>query len=107
MTATLPSTEVAAGVTAWLSEFGAALAAGDPALLLVVLVRDANRTQPYLATAIGAGAHAIVPRAVDPRRLAEAIRRAHSDRRYIDPALAALTVTWSAWLFHSGHKLKP
>ncbi|SEP52106.1 response regulator transcription factor [Amycolatopsis saalfeldensis] len=67
------------------------LASGDPALLLVVLVRDANRTQQYLATAIGAGAHAIVPRSVDPRRLAEAIRRAHSDRRYIDPTLAALT----------------
>jgi putative flavoprotein involved in K+ transport len=31
MTATMPSTEVAAGVTAWLSQFGDALAAGDPA----------------------------------------------------------------------------
>ena len=25
----------------------------------------------------------------------------------ITAALAALTVVWSAWLFHSGHKLKP
>ncbi|WP_344857043.1 response regulator transcription factor [Amycolatopsis ultiminotia] len=64
---------------------------GDPALVLVVLVRDVSRTQQYLAMAIGAGAHAIVPRAVDSRRLSEALRRAHTDRRYIDPALSALT----------------
>ena len=25
----------------------------------------------------------------------------------ITAALAALTVAWSTWLFHSGHKLKP
>jgi DNA-binding NarL/FixJ family response regulator len=68
------------------------LNAGDPALILVTLIRDANRTQQYLAAAIAAGAHAIVPRSIDARRLAEAIRRAHTERRYIDPALAALTV---------------
>src|SRR5437763_1304883 len=67
------------------------LNAGDPALVLVTLIRDANRTQQYLAAAIAAGAHAIVPRSIDSRRLAEAIRRAHTERRYIDPALAALT----------------
>ncbi|QRP46199.1 response regulator transcription factor [Amycolatopsis sp. FDAARGOS 1241] len=67
------------------------LNSGDPAVVLVTLVRDVNRTQQFLATAIAAGAHAIVPRAVDPRRLAEAVRRAHTDRRYIDPGLAALT----------------
>ncbi|MBB4687390.1 response regulator transcription factor [Amycolatopsis jiangsuensis] len=67
------------------------LNSGDPALVLVVLVRDGNRTQQYLAAAIGAGAHAIVPRAVDGRRMAESIRRAHTDRRYLDPALSALT----------------
>ncbi|GAA4538241.1 response regulator transcription factor [Amycolatopsis samaneae] len=67
------------------------LSTGDPALVIVTLIRDANRTQQYLATAIAAGAHAIVPRSIDPRRLAEAVRRAHSDRRYIDPSLAALT----------------
>jgi DNA-binding NarL/FixJ family response regulator len=67
------------------------LSSGDPALLLVTLIRDANRNQQYLAGAIAAGAHAIVPRSIDSRRLAEAIRRAHSERRYIDPSLAALT----------------
>ncbi|HKN55281.1 MAG TPA: response regulator transcription factor [Amycolatopsis sp.] len=67
------------------------LNAGDPALVLVTLIRDVNRTQQYLAAAIAAGAHAIVPRSIDSRRLADAIRRAHSERRYIDPSLAALT----------------
>lgn len=32
-----------------------------------------------------------MPRSIDSRRLAEAIRRAHTERRYIDPGLAALT----------------
>jgi DNA-binding NarL/FixJ family response regulator len=67
------------------------LATGDPALLIVVLVREVARNPRYLAAAIGAGAHAAVPRSVEPRRLAEAIRRAQVDRRYLDPALAALT----------------
>ncbi len=40
MTATLPSTEVAAGVTAWLSEFGDALAAGDPAAAAGLFTED-------------------------------------------------------------------
>ena len=40
MTATVPSTEVAAGVTAWLSEFGDALAAGDPAAAAGLFTED-------------------------------------------------------------------
>ena len=40
MTATVPSTEVAAGVTAWLSEFGDALAAGDPAAAAALFTED-------------------------------------------------------------------
>ncbi|TWH21564.1 response regulator transcription factor [Prauserella rugosa] len=64
---------------------------GDPTLVVVVLVRDAHRTPQFLSAAAAAGAHATVPRTAEPRRLAEAIRRAHIDRRYTDPALAALT----------------
>lgn len=64
---------------------------GDPTLVVVVLVRDAHRTPQFLAAAAAAGAHATVPRTAEPRRLAEAIRRAHIDRRYTDPALAGLT----------------
>jgi hypothetical protein len=40
MTATLPSTEVATGVTAWLSKFGDALAAGDPAAAAGLFTED-------------------------------------------------------------------
>jgi putative flavoprotein involved in K+ transport len=40
MTATLPSTEVAARVTAWLSAFGDALAAGDPAAAAALFTED-------------------------------------------------------------------
>ena len=40
MTETLPSTEVAAGVTRWLSAFGDALAAGDPAAAAALFTED-------------------------------------------------------------------
>lgn len=66
------------------------LNAGDPALVIVLLVRDTSRNPQYLAQAIGAGAHALVPRSIDPKRLNEAIRRAHVDRRYLDPTFATL-----------------
>ncbi|PXY38600.1 helix-turn-helix transcriptional regulator [Prauserella flavalba] len=67
------------------------LSDGDPTLVIVVMVREAQRTAQFLSTAVAAGAHGLLPRAAEPRRLAEAIRRAHVDRRYIDPSLAALT----------------
>ncbi|GAB3480738.1 LuxR C-terminal-related transcriptional regulator [Amycolatopsis cihanbeyliensis] len=67
------------------------LAAGEPGTIVVVVVRDANRTPHFLATVLAAGAHAAVPRATEPRKLTEAILRAHADRRYVDPALATLT----------------
>ena len=40
MTATLPPAEIAAGVTTWLSEFGDALAAGDPAAAAALFTED-------------------------------------------------------------------
>lgn len=64
---------------------------GAPALVVVVLVREAQRTAHYLSTVVAAGAHATTPRTADARRFTEAIRRAHVDRRFVDPALAALT----------------
>ncbi|MBK1784704.1 LuxR C-terminal-related transcriptional regulator [Prauserella cavernicola] len=67
------------------------LSDGDPTLVIVVLVREPQRTAQFLTTAVAAGAHGVLPRSAEPRRLAEAIRRAHVDRRYIDPSLAALT----------------
>ncbi|GHF57190.1 DNA-binding NarL/FixJ family response regulator [Amycolatopsis bartoniae] len=67
------------------------LVTGDPSLLVVLLVRDAHRTAAFLQTAQLAGAHAALPRTSEARRLVEAIRRVHLDRRYLDPALAPLT----------------
>lgn len=67
------------------------LAEADSAMLMMVLVRDPQRTPVYLASAARAGAHAAVPRAAEPRRITEAIRRAYVDRRYVDPSLVSLT----------------
>lgn len=67
------------------------LVAGDPALLVVVLVREVHRSAAYLQTATLAGAHGALPRTAEARRLVEAIRRVHLDRRYLDPALAPLS----------------
>lgn len=67
------------------------LAAGDPALLIMVMVRESNRNARFLSLAMAAGAHAAVPRSIEAGRMLEAIRRAHADRRYIDPSLTPLT----------------
>lgn len=67
------------------------LATGDSSMTIVVLVRESTRTAEFLTTAINAGAQALVLRSCEPRRLAEAIHHAHVERRFIDPALTALT----------------
>ncbi|MTD59166.1 response regulator transcription factor [Amycolatopsis pithecellobii] len=67
------------------------LTSGDPALLIIVLVRETHRTAAYLQIATVSGAHGALPRTAEARRLVEAIRRVHLDRRYVDPALAPLT----------------
>ncbi|OZM72773.1 helix-turn-helix transcriptional regulator [Amycolatopsis antarctica] len=68
------------------------LSTGDRNVVIVMLVRHAHRTPQYLAGLVEAGAHGIVPRAAEARRLSEAIHRTHADRHYVDPTLAALTV---------------
>lgn len=67
------------------------LTSNDPALIVLTLVGEANRNTRYLANAISAGIHGAVPRSVEPMQLLEAMRRAHTDRRYLDPSLASLT----------------
>jgi len=67
------------------------LSGGDPALLIMVTVRESNRDARFLSLAMAAGAHALVPRSLEQGRLLEALRRAHADRRYIDPSLTPLT----------------
>ncbi|AXB48940.1 helix-turn-helix transcriptional regulator [Amycolatopsis albispora] len=66
------------------------LASAEHPPIVVVLIREATRTSRYLTAAIGAGARAAVPRSAEPRRVIEAMRRAHLETRYVDPALAAL-----------------
>ncbi|SFA78423.1 DNA-binding response regulator, NarL/FixJ family, contains REC and HTH domains [Amycolatopsis marina] len=66
------------------------LVAGDTSMSVVVLVRESTRTAEYLTCAIATGAHGVVLRSGEPRRVAEAIHRAHTDRRFVDPALTAL-----------------
>ncbi|TNC26152.1 response regulator transcription factor [Amycolatopsis alkalitolerans] len=66
------------------------LVSGDPELLVVLLVREVHRTAAFLQTATLAGVHGALPRTAEARRLVEAIRRVHLDRRYVDPALAPL-----------------
>ncbi|WP_197319635.1 response regulator transcription factor [Saccharomonospora sp. NB11] len=66
------------------------LAEGHPMLAVTVLVDSARRTAAYLATLVDAGAHGVLPRTVDPRQLAEGIRRTYVERHYTDPTLAPL-----------------
>lgn len=61
-----------------------------PWLTVVLLLREWQRTTRFLSTAISAGVHGAVPRAVDPRRIGKIVRRAHTDRCYIDSSLATL-----------------
>lgn len=67
------------------------LTAGDRTMVVVVLIRHAHRSAQMLTTYVESGATCLVPRAIEARRLCEAIHKAHNERRYIDPALAALT----------------
>lgn len=68
------------------------LISADPALLVIMLLREAHRTSNFLTSALSLGAHALVPRSAEGRRIVDAIRRAYLDRRYIDPALVSLAV---------------
>lgn len=63
---------------------------GDSALIIIMLIRESQRTAQFLSTIVAAGVHGAVPRTVDPRRVAEVVRRTHADRRYIDSSLAPL-----------------
>ena len=66
------------------------LVGGDPALLVILMLRDGHKNPAFLQAAMLAGAHGALPRNAEARRLVETIRRTHLDRRYLDPALAPL-----------------
>ncbi|WP_019810911.1 response regulator transcription factor [Saccharomonospora halophila] len=69
------------------------LTESHPALVVVVLVGPEQRTPLHLATALAAGAHGLLPRAAEPRRLTDGIRRTYVERGHTDPALAPLLDT--------------
>jgi DNA-binding NarL/FixJ family response regulator len=64
------------------------LASTDENLGLLVLVQEAHRNTQYLAGALAAGVHGLVPRAAEPNQIADAIRAVHDERRYLDANLA-------------------
>ncbi|HWE90803.1 MAG TPA: response regulator transcription factor [Pseudonocardiaceae bacterium] len=66
------------------------LLGGDSRLAVLAVVREPLRTAGYVASALGAGTHGVVPRSAEPARMVEAIRRTCTQRRYLDPELAAL-----------------
>ncbi|MFL6143814.1 MAG: response regulator transcription factor [Labedaea sp.] len=72
------------------NQLSSMLAAGDPALALLVLIAEPNRTTRYIAGALAAGAHGVLLRAAEPPQLVEAIRSVHSERRYLDAALTGV-----------------
>jgi len=61
----------------------------EPPVILSV-VREPLRNPRYLAAAAAAGVPAFVLRSAEPARIVEAIRRAHLQRRYLDPELSTL-----------------
>jgi DNA-binding NarL/FixJ family response regulator len=65
------------------------LAGSDPDLGVLLLIREAQRNTQYIAAAIAAGVHGVVSRRTEPAQLIQAIQRVHTERRYIDPTLAA------------------
>ena len=71
--------------------FARALIAGNPASTVVTLVCSAYRNDAYVHEAVAAGVHGIVPRSAGPAQLLDGIRRAHRERRYVDPELSVLT----------------
>ncbi|MGM1058831.1 response regulator transcription factor [Saccharothrix sp. Mg75] len=66
------------------------LAANDPELVVVSLVREPHRTAKYVRSALSAGVRGLVPRAGEIGEVLHAIVRAHTDRVYLDPTLAPL-----------------
>ncbi|EHR53788.1 response regulator containing a CheY-like receiver domain and an HTH DNA-binding domain [Saccharomonospora marina XMU15] len=66
------------------------LSDGHPMMIIVVLLRQAHVGATFISAMLSAGAHGVVPRDADPRRLGEALRKAFVDRRYTDPSLAPL-----------------
>jgi DNA-binding NarL/FixJ family response regulator len=57
---------------------------------VVLLIDDARRTPQYVGGALAAGVAGVLRRAAQPADLVRAIQAAHSEGRYVDPALAPM-----------------
>lgn len=66
------------------------LSGAVPSLAVVSLVREPHRTAHYVSDAVGSGLNGVLLRSAEPSQYIEAIRRTHSERRYLDPALSVL-----------------
>jgi DNA-binding NarL/FixJ family response regulator len=66
------------------------LAAGDPAVAVLVLVGEPQRTTTYVAAALAAGVHGLVLRTAEPAQILDAIRAVDAERRYLDAALTPI-----------------
>lgn len=66
------------------------LSSHDPGPAVLVVLREPLRTGRYVDAALAAGAPGIVLRTAEPARLAQAIRRTHRERHYLDPDVAGL-----------------
>jgi DNA-binding NarL/FixJ family response regulator len=71
-------------------QLGHMLAAADRELALLTLVGEQHRNTRYVASALAAGVHGLVLKSAEPTQLVEAIRAVHTDRRYLDAALAPI-----------------
>lgn len=57
---------------------------------VVLLIDDAHRTPQYVGGALAAGVAGVLRRAAQPADLVRAIQAAHTEGRYVDPALAPM-----------------
>jgi DNA-binding NarL/FixJ family response regulator len=64
------------------------LAASNRDLAVLLLIDDARRTTQYIAGALAAGVTGVIRRSAQPMELLRAIQSAHTEGRFLDPALA-------------------
>jgi DNA-binding NarL/FixJ family response regulator len=66
------------------------LAGSDPDLAVLLLIGEPQRNAQYVAGALAAGVHGMVPRSAEPGQVIGAIRAVYTDRRYLDAALTPM-----------------
>lgn len=64
------------------------LTTGSRETAVLLLIDEAHRTTQYIASALTAGARGVIRRSAQPAELVRAINAAHTEGRFLDPALA-------------------